>query len=123
MVNLIVSGHGEFAKGLKNALSVIAGEFDHISFVNFVNDADKLRSDMQEIINFKPEGQFLVLTDLVGGTPFKTGAMISKDNSNVKVIGGVNLPMLLSIVYETDASLEDLINNATQSGKDGIKAF
>lgn len=123
MVNLIVAGHGEFADGLRSSLSVIAGDFEHISFLHFANDAEKLKADMLAVVDAKPNDSFLVLTDLVGGTPFKTAALLASEGKSLKVIGGANLPMLLSIVYETDSELASLADTAVQAGKEGVKVF
>lgn len=121
MVNLIVSGHGEIASGLKSSLSVIGGDFDHITFIDFKNDAEKLKLDLLKTVKQKPDESFLILTDLVGGSPFNTAAVLFKEFNNVKILGGVNLPMLLSIVYDNTSTLSELSALALQCGKDGIK--
>lgn len=120
MVNLIVTGHGQFAEGMQGALSLIAGDLDHITFVGFNNDVEALKQGIETAIKAKPQDEFLVLADLVGGTPFKTAALLTKEYAKVKVIGGANLPMLLSIAYETETPLEELTTLALDAGKNGI---
>lgn len=122
-MNFIVSGHGSIASGLKSSLNLIAGEFSNVTFIDFINDADKLKADMEKVITDNPNSNFLVLTDLFGGTPFKTAALLSKDNKNVAVISGVNLPMIISVVYDSNSSLEDLAELAIKSAQGGIKKF
>lgn len=123
MAQIIISAHGEYAMGIKSGLSLIAGDLEHIHYVNFQNDTEKLKSDIVAILNQHAGQDILILTDLVGGSPFKTGAMLSKEYPNIKVIGGVNLPMVLSLAYDTESSLNDLVATAVQSGTSGIKEF
>lgn len=122
-MNFIVSGHGSIASGLKSSLNLIAGDFGNISFIDFINDAEKLKVDMEKVITENLNSNFLVLTDLFGGTPFKTAALLSKGHKNIAVVSGVNLPMLISVVYDNKSSLEELAALAIKSGKDGIKQF
>jgi len=123
MINLIVSGHGEIANGLKSALSIIGADLERITFINFTNDPEKLKTDIMSAVKQKPGESFLILTDLVGGTPFKTAALLSKEIDNIKVVGGVNLPMLLSIAFDDKSTLDELMALAIKGGKDGIKEF
>lgn len=123
MTHLIISGHGKFAEGMQGALSLIAGDLEHISFVSFQDNPDTLKSELQNIIKANADKECVIFTDLVGGTPFKTAALLSKDYPLVKVIGGTNLPMLLSIAYEDGASADEICEIAVEAGKSGVAKF
>ena len=62
----------------------------------------------------------VIMTDLFGGTPSNVALKISM-RKNVGVLTGVNLPMLIQFVSSReDSSLDNLISECTEAGKDGI---
>ena len=129
MLGLIVTGHGNFASGLRSSLKLIAGEKENMCFVDFeekdsVEDlAVKLSSAIDSLSNV--DG-ILFLCDLTGGSPFKTSVELSvKSDNQLEVIGGANLPMVieLSMAKEFVDSLDALTNMALSTGKDSIVRF
>lgn len=127
MNGLIITGHGSFASGLQTSVKLIAGEQPNIEYIDFVESDStydletKLNSALDRLEG--AEG-VLFLCDLVGGSPFKTAATLSAQKSNIAVIGGANLAMIIeTAIMKDNFSLEDLKNMAVNSGKEGIKAF
>lgn len=127
MVTIIVIGHGKFAIGLKSALELIVGKQKNIAFVNFEEtDSQEIleKKIRQSIKGLKCEDNLLFLTDLVGGTPFKTSAIISAEFTSTGVVGGVNLPLLLEILlHREDMDASQLVKKAINYGKEGINTF
>ncbi len=50
MVGLIISGHGNFASGLRTSLKLIAGEASNIEYVDFI-ETDSTESLMDKYLN------------------------------------------------------------------------
>ena len=127
MNGLIITGHGSFASGLQTSVKLIAGEQQNIEFVDFV-ESDST-SDLEKKLNLalgRLEGAngVLILCDLVGGSPFKKAVEISLKNSNIEVIGGANLAMIIeTAIMKDNFPLEELKNMAVNSGKEAIKAY
>ena len=98
MIGLIVTGHAQFASGLTSSLKLIAGEQEYYVPVDFDEETAKLEQDLQNALQQLSgcEG-ILILSDLPGGSPFKTAVMVSVAMPNVKVIAGTNLPMLVEV--------------------------
>ena len=75
MVGLIISGHGNFASGLRTSLKLIAGEASNIEYVDFI-ETDSTESLMDKYLNSLKNldncDSILALSDLAGGSPFKT---------------------------------------------------
>ena len=67
----------------------------------------------------------LVLSDLPGGSPFKTAVEIGFPRGNVVVLGGTNLPMLVevSMARKFIEGLDDLANMALNTGKDQVVRY
>jgi PTS system N-acetylgalactosamine-specific IIA component len=66
------------------------------------------------------------LTDLSGGSPFKSSVMLSLSEKEEKsfVISGANLGMLLEVSMSKDTyNIEDLKQLALELGKSSIKIF
>lgn len=129
MLGLIVTGHGNFATGLKSSLRLIAGEKENMCFVDFEekDSVDDLASKLSTAIDSLTDVDgILFLCDLTGGSPFKTAVELSvKNDKQMEVIGGANLPMVieLSMAKEFVDSLETLTNMAISTGKDSIVKF
>ncbi|MGL5507234.1 MAG: hypothetical protein ACRDB0_04945 [Paraclostridium sp.] len=93
---IIITGHGNFASGLKSSLDLIVGNFDFVKFIDFTEEKspDTLK---KEIINWidGEDRKIYIFTDLVGGTPFKVSSELTLEYSNIEVLCGTNLPMLV----------------------------
>lgn len=128
MIGIIVTGHGKFADGIQSALKVIAGEQEAMAFVNFDDDSTTLLEEKLQMAmdSFSTLDGILVLSDLTGGSPFKLAVECAhKNNQNIEVIGGINLPMVieLSVTRQFVTTLEELTNIALTTGKDNIIRF
>ena len=130
MIGLVVTGHGLFAEGMHSSAQMIAGENDHIKYVCFKEDmgleglAEKLNAAYNELSDC--DG-IVVLSDLPGGSPFKTAVECSMEHPDkqIVVLSGTNLPMI--ITASTMASFEEDANAMAEEllfeGKDNVVRF
>ena len=128
MIGIIVSGHGQFATGLKSALTLIAGEKNNIEFIDFdcpsIQELENRFTVAIERLN--GVDSILALCDLTGGSPFKTVAvMLNQLEKEAEVIGGVNLPILIELSLARDfiEDVHQLADMALQTGKNNITKF
>mgnify|MGYP003192164960 CR=1 FL=1 len=114
MIGLIVTGHGHFASGLTTSLNLIAGDAKEYVAVDF--EATDSLKDCEGII---------VLSDLAGGSPFKTAVEIGFPRGNVEVIAGTNLGMLVEINLTRTFSedVHALAESACNVGKDQVMRY
>ncbi|MGL4910897.1 MAG: PTS sugar transporter subunit IIA [Romboutsia sp.] len=93
---IIITGHGKFGSGLKTSLDLIVGNYDFVNPVDFTEDKSPefLKEEIEAFVK-STEDKVYVFTDLVGGTPFKVSSELTLDYSNVEVLSGTNLPMLV----------------------------
>lgn len=63
--------------------------------------------------------QVLVLTDVFGATPCNV-AMRLADGASVRVVSGVNVPMLWRALCYADQPLDDLVARALAGGTQGV---
>ena len=125
MIACILTGHGTFANGLADALSMIAGDQDYFIPVPFIEAGaasypETLASTISDLLD-QTDG-VLIFCDLLGGTPFNQAMMLSQNYNNVEVVTGTNLPMLLETLSLRLASttLTDLLQTALESGIAGV---
>ena len=75
MIGLVVTGHGHFADGIHTSAQMIAGENEYVRYINFEEGmtpeqlAEKFNAAFDE---FRTCDGVVVLSDLPGGSPFKT---------------------------------------------------
>lgn len=62
----------------------------------------------------------LILVDAQGSSPHRLAQTLLEDNSPVRIITGLNLPMLLSLFRNAQRNLDELANVAIQGGRQGI---
>lgn len=125
MIGCILTGHGTFANGLADALSMIAGDQDYFIPVPFIEAGaasypETLASTISDLLD--QTNGVLIFCDLLGGTPFNQAMMLSQNYNNVEVVTGTNLPMLLETLSLRLASttLTDLLQTALESGVAGV---
>ena len=125
MIGCILTGHGTFANGLADALSMIAGDQDYFIPVPFIEAGaasypETLASTISDLLD-QTDG-VLIFCDLLGGTPFNQAMMLSQNYNNVEVVTGTNLPMLLETLSLrlTSTTLTDLLQTALESGVAGV---
>lgn len=129
MIGLIISGHGNFASGLKTSLKLIVGECSNIEYVDF-EETDSIE-DLREkyyvsLKNLENCNRILALSDLAGGSPFKTLVEVKTEiDKPMEVVGGTNLPMIIEISMIKDIvdDLHYLSESAVNVGKSGVVKF
>lgn len=129
MIGIIISGHGNFATGMHSSLSLIAGNPTNVEYIDFVeNDSTETLKQkyIKALKNLSKCNDILALTDLVGGSPFKTLVELKTEiETPLEVIGGTNLAMILEISMAKDFidDLSALTSTALEVGKNGILKF
>ena len=130
MIGIVVTGHGLFAEGMHSSAKMIAGENDHIKYVCFEDGmgleelAEKLNAAYNELSDC--DG-IVVLSDLPGGSPFKTAVECSMGHPDKQIIvlSGTNLPMIITgstmLSFETDP--QALADELLFEGKDNVVRF
>ncbi|MCK4608592.1 MAG: PTS mannose transporter subunit IIA [Gammaproteobacteria bacterium] len=83
-------------------------------------DPDVLLPKLQRLINnISQTDGVLILTDLMGSTPSNIAKALQK-NANIRIISGLNLPMLMKIMNYPDLSLNELAAKAINGGREGV---
>ncbi len=128
MIGLIITGHGNFGTGLTSSVNLIGGEQANYVAVDFLAEysTDDLDRELRKAMDSLSECDgIIVMSDLPGGSPFKTAVVCGQDYKNVRVIAGTNLPMICEIAMARTfiEDIDSLVDMALNTGKDQIVKF
>lgn len=124
MIGVLIVTHGEFGDALLGTLRMIIGETEGILSVPLLSkdSPENLRLKIEKALaQVDPKGQgALILVDMLGGTPFNVGIQLAAERA-VKVITGVNLPMLIKVISSREeADLEALSLDIQKTTREGV---
>ncbi|HPQ71465.1 MAG TPA: PTS sugar transporter subunit IIA [bacterium] len=124
MVGIVVVAHGGLSDELIRTTSMII-EDEMISVhsvpITGLEDPDDIKHRIQNAIKQANDGDgVLILTDMFGGTPSNIALSFLQED-HVDVISGVNLPMLVDLVYSREGkTLAELAAQLAETGKNNI---
>ncbi len=123
-VGILLITHGALGSELLRIASGIFGTCPaRADALGVENDApcDPLLEDAEQRAARLDEGDgVLVLTDLYGSTPANLAVALRDRRDRVRVLAGVNLPMLVRALSYTALDLDQLVEKALMGGRDGV---
>lgn len=129
MIGIIITGHGDFSLGMKQAAEMIAGNQEHFIAVPFLvtDTLESFEAKFKEALTTLKQttDEIVILSDLLGGTPFKTAVTLTLADSSVTVLAGTNLSMIIEglMLRLTTDSGKDLGKKLVDTGKTSITTF
>ncbi|MAF49493.1 MAG: PTS sugar transporter subunit IIA [Rhodospirillales bacterium] len=120
MIGLVLVTHGRLAEEMVSALEHVVGPQNQVAAISIGPDDDmeQRRADIVNSVDEMDSGDgVVVLTDMFGGTPSNLAISIL-ERTNVEVLAGVNLPMLVKLASVRDKSdLADAVAKAQDAGR------
>ncbi|MBN1265186.1 MAG: PTS sugar transporter subunit IIA [Anaerolineales bacterium] len=127
LVGIVVVSHGRLAEGLTDAVQMIVGPQEQLEAIALLETeaVEDLMEKIEASIKKVEKGEgVLIFVDIPGASPFNASARIAMENKAIRVVSGMNLPMLAEVLVSREGSdLESLQKLALQSGRDGIKSL
>lgn len=123
MIEIIILTHGSLGVELLKTCEMIIGKQDRVDVLTVQNgiSLSDIANRLDELIESFGESGVLIFTDMFGGSPSNI-AMSYLGQSNVEVLTGVNLPMLLKAFSTREGidSIKDFAEGTQQSGLESI---
>jgi PTS system mannose-specific IIA component len=124
--SVLIITHGNFGIELLNSVEMIMGEQEDANALGLRlgESVEDLRSEAERIIveNNNSGKDTIIFVDILGGSPSNIALYMLKKYSNIEVITGVNMLMLIEMFQSRDIEgTDELIDKITNSGIDGIK--
>lgn len=84
------------------------------------DNPDAIRLELDQDLNGLDQGMgILILTDMFGSTPSNIACAVS-DRDDIRVVSGLNLPMLIRVLNYPLLSLDELEHKALSGGQEGV---
>jgi PTS system mannose-specific IIA component len=125
MAGILIIAHAPFATALKDCVAHIYGGVPaRIGVIDVLPDCDPAQMiafAQTEIERLREENGALVLTDMYGATPANIACRLA-GLQGVRVLAGVNLPMLVRAICYRSVALDQLVDKALAGAASGIHA-
>ena len=121
-VGLLIVTHGNIGQSLYDAAEHIMDSCPirtRIISLHANDDRETKEKEVNKTISELDTGMgVLILTDMYGATPSNIACL--NETNNVKIISGMNLPMLIRVMNYPNLSLWELAEKAITGGQEGI---
>jgi mannose PTS system EIIA component len=100
VVGVVVVGHGRIAAEMVGTLTSVVGDVDAVEGVacDPMDDLATVRDRTAAAIERVDRGRgVIVLTDMLGDTASNVSLDLARERTDVEVVAGVNMPMLLKL--------------------------
>lgn len=127
-VAILITTHGHAAEALRKTAEMIVGKQQNLVCLGFVpgENGELLLEKMRKAMTaLDTRRGLLVFIDLWGGTPFHAASALAGEYGCSDIVSGVNVPMLVETLMNREDSdnLEQLVQTALASGREGIRAL
>ncbi|MFQ6103136.1 MAG: PTS sugar transporter subunit IIA [Candidatus Glassbacteria bacterium] len=123
MVGAILVSHENLSQSIVEALEKITGESRDI--IPISSKGISPRQLEEEIISaigaLKNNEGIILFTDLYGGSCSHICHRVQRENPDVIIITGVNLPLLIDFVFQRSKPAREIVDRLVQKGRAGIK--
>lgn len=122
-IGTIVLTHSQLAFGYQKILEKMFGVLEETVFLsNEGLSFEELKNKLVEEINKLNKKKIIIFIDIIHGSCAQAAAEVKKENENIKLVCGFNLPSLIKFfTYKDKKPLEELLKEVVASGKEGIK--
>ena len=120
MIGLVLVMHGDLAQAFRQALEHVVGPQEQIACLTVTptDTVDHRLPDIRCAVDDVNSGDgVIVVTDVFGGTPCNIATALLK-SSDLHVVAGANLPMLIKLArVRRGAALDEVVVQARRAGR------
>lgn len=124
MKHAVLITHGPIGDAIIEAVRNIMGIDDGLHAITVTQmSLAEITARLNSIVNAPEEKRegVIIMASLRGGSCWNVGATIARSHSHVRLISGVNLPMVLSFMLKRDTmSLDSLADGLVNDGHRSI---
>jgi len=121
-VHALVAGHGDFAAGLISAVEAVTGRGELLEPIQVKGLCGE---DIQQLLGerLRATGALVIFTDLQAGSCTMAARRLLREEPQVLLVSGTNLPMLLDFVMSSAPSAHDAARTAVDRARSAIAAY
>ena len=116
----LIATHGTFAEGVKSSLDIIIGIIEHVFLIQaYIDDNVSVETQINEVMDqVNDNDELIVFCDILGGS-ITNQVLQHALRSNVHVVSGFNLPLLIEILMaDTETPVVEVITSAIDNAKE-----
>jgi PTS system N-acetylgalactosamine-specific IIA component len=121
-VRALVAGHADFAAGLISAVEAVTGRGEMLEPIQVKGLCGE---DIQILLaeRLRATGAVVIFTDLQAGSCTMAARRLLREQPQVLLVSGANLPMLLDFVMSSATSSHDAARTAVDRARSSIAAY
>ncbi|WP_201306990.1 PTS sugar transporter subunit IIA [Companilactobacillus farciminis] len=122
-MKIVLISHSNMAVGMKDTLNMIVGDDKNVlAFAAYINGSTAEIQKVKDLVENNQSEQFIVLTDLLGGSVNNEMMQLLENNKNIRLVTGMNLPLAMQLQLKAattekinDEDLNQIINESKQA--------
>ena len=122
-VAILLISHNQIASELINTAQQMLAPYSvatTILSISIDDNPDDIRLKFKQTLHEIDQGDgTLILTDMYGSTPSNIACGVS-ERHDVRIVSGLNLPMLIRVLNYPHLNLNELEQKAITGGQDGV---
>lgn len=115
MNQFAIATHSELAEGYVKAVDFFLSGLQNIHYINAYTVSQEFEKDFLHLID-SIEGNIIVLTDIANGSVNQVCAKHMSEK-NYQLITGVNLPLVLELVFHEEDLTPETLQHAVEDAK------
>lgn len=121
-VKLIAMSHGKMAAETVASAKMIVGELADVAVISMEAEdgLSGTQVKLEKILKQYGDVPILIIVDLKGGTPCNVAMMALGELSQLRVLAGLNLAMLLEALVSPIKDIDELTEHLQMIGKQAI---
>lgn len=118
---IILVSHGKLSEGMFHSLKMIIGENDSLSYLGMLpgEHYSVVSDQVEKLAKENPDTQYIVVADLLGGSVCN-GCIPLLELPNIKLVSGLNMGLVIELLFAPAPMSEEDINEKIELSKDGI---
>lgn len=127
MIGIIIVSHGNFASALLETCEMFIGKHDNVITVCYMQE-ESVESLFYNISKALDESilqdELIIFCDIKGGSPCNVALKLAINNNNIRVITGVNIPIVIEAINLSEReSLDTIINYLSKIVPNSVEIF
>lgn len=123
MKKFVIASHGGLAKGLETTLSLFVSSDVDITYISaYLDETVTLDQQISDFLATVGEAdQIIAFTDLYGGSVNQRFAQLQQERSDLFIITGFNVPLLLEVLLSTEPVTTESLDQLVEATRQELK--
>lgn len=121
---IILVSHGELSRGMAHSARMIAGDQFQLQYYGLQpgEHPSQIFKKIKKEVEAEPTCNFIIAVDVFGGSVCNAGMELSVF-TNVRLIAGMNLPLVIELLISADHLTDEGIVDIIKNAQNGIKVL